>query len=90
MVMVAHRDGEQHSDAEPLGGDTEAVNERIVGLAVGSHQELPLRAATRDHVRAPRKNLARNRHVCFSAWPVAQLREINLGAVMAVKSTSVR
>ncbi len=42
VMMVAHRDGEEDVDAEPLGGDCKAVDERTVGLAVGPHQELSL------------------------------------------------
>ena len=37
VMMVAHRDGEEHADPESLGGDREAIDERIVGLAVGAH-----------------------------------------------------
>jgi hypothetical protein len=53
MMMIAHRDGEEHANAESLRGDCEAIDERVVGLAVRPHQELPLGAAARDHVRTP-------------------------------------
>jgi hypothetical protein len=46
----AHPGGEQDLDTVWRGSLGEAVGERVVGLGIGSHEELPLSAATSDHV----------------------------------------
>ena len=66
-MVVAHGSGEEDADPEALCGNGEAVDEGVVSLAVGPHQELALRAAPRDHVRPTGKNLAWNRHTESSA-----------------------
>ena len=80
VMMVAHRDGEEDTDTEPLGGDCKAVDERVVGLAVRPHQELSLGAAARDHVRTLGKDLTGSGH--------ARVFGAATGSVVA-KSTSV-
>ena len=47
VVMIGLGDRQEDVDAVLLGGHTEAVRERVVGLVIGSEQELALRAATR-------------------------------------------
>jgi hypothetical protein len=59
MVMIRHCAREEHLDAGPLCSDSEAVEESVVGVAVGAQQELSLRAATRDHVEPTGNDLAR-------------------------------
>src|SRR6185369_7959595 len=66
VVMVAHGGGEENPDAMAGGGDGQAVDEGVVSLTIGTHQELPLRASARDHVGATRKNFSWNGHVVSS------------------------
>jgi hypothetical protein len=57
VVMVAHRRGEEDLDAGLFGGHRETVDERVVGFLIRPHQELPLRTAAGDHVRATREDV---------------------------------
>ena len=82
MMMVAHGRGEDDADPVSMGGDSQAVDEGVVGLAVWPHEKLPLRTAARDHVRPTRKDFARNRHGWLSELPPPSCERINLGEVM--------
>src|SRR5687767_4487798 len=57
MVVIRHGARKQYRDRAPLGGFDEAVGERVVGLGIGPEQELALRAAARDQVEVPGKDL---------------------------------
>jgi hypothetical protein len=49
VVVVRHGGRQADVDVEELRCLREAVDERVIGLLVGTQQELPLRAAARDH-----------------------------------------
>jgi len=54
VVMVAHRDREKDLNAVACGRFRQTIDEGVVCLLVGPHQELPLRAPAGDHVRLAR------------------------------------
>src|SRR6188768_1687668 len=79
-MVICHRDREQDVDTEASRRLAETIDKRVVCLRVGTHEELPLRAPTRDHVGPAREHFARERHALFSAFSRSSV----------VKSTSVR
>ena len=83
VVVVAHRDGEKHFDSEACSRLAETVDERVVRLLVGAHEELPLCAPARNHVRLAGQHLARDGHAPSSARARKSVLRINLGAVAA-------
>jgi hypothetical protein len=54
VVVVAHCDREEHLNAVAVSSLRQTVDEGVIRLSIRPHQELPLRAAARDHVRVPR------------------------------------
>jgi len=63
-----------------VGRDGEAIDEDIVGLWIGSHQELSLGAAAGDHLGATREDFTRPGHIGVSGAALNCCAEINLGA----------
>lgn len=62
VVVVGRCIRQKDLDVESLRRLGEAVEESVVGLLVGTQQELALRAAPRDQVEPARKDLARQGH----------------------------
>src|SRR5690606_16762677 len=57
MMMVAHRYCKQYVDIIALCRDCQTIDKRLICLSVWAHQELALRTATGDQVRAAWQNL---------------------------------
>src|SRR5262245_1829770 len=88
VVMIAHRDGEQHLDVETSSRFGETIDKGVVRFPVGAHEELPLRTPARDHVRLAGQNLTREGHPHYSAGLPNSVVKINLGGARR-KSTLV-
>jgi len=96
VMVVGLSGGEQDHNSRALGCYGQAIGEGIVGVSVRPQQELPLGAAPGDHVRATRKDFAREWHTYLSA-PLAEsclerstwerFQKINLGEVPGEIST---
>ena len=77
VVMVAHREKGVDFDPGALRCLPEAILHRLVGLRVGSQQELPLRGATRHEPSLPGNDSTRGGHPDSSTTPTASCVEID-------------
>ena len=62
VVMVAHGDGPQDLDAGFLGGNSQAIEEGLIGSLGGAQEELTLGATTAEEPNAALGNVARLGH----------------------------
>jgi hypothetical protein len=67
VVVIGFRSREDCANAGALDRDGHAVDEGVVGGLIRSEEELPLGAATGDHVGASRQDFTWERHADLSA-----------------------
>src|SRR5262245_55151058 len=68
VVGVDDKRNDLHTGS--FSSDGQAIDEGVVGLAIGSQQKLPLGTTTCDQVAAARNDLTRRRHILVSLRPV--------------------
>src|SRR5438270_5983645 len=77
VVVVGHGTRQEDVDLAALRGLDQAIGERVVGLGIGSEQELTLRTPAGDHVELTREDLTRQ-HAAATIKNAAMLRFCDL------------
>src|SRR6185436_11585821 len=89
VMVIRHGAREDDLDATTLSGLCEAVGERVIGFLVGTQQELPLRAATRDHVETARNDGAWEGHGTASGRAAVSVSPRSCPAIIRIQSADL-